>query len=233
MTGKIIQCSLFLLMLVGIVGGTSSAAQAVEDIPALAGRYESSVTTRGSRPEKQASEWFLWREPYRIEVLDSPSARGEVWQLGKDGDITHFKVYHKEKRVIEYTPGDLRMLYREPEWHRLTRVVDADRLKSRLKRSGEANALGRSVRRYKGRVDGIDYEMWWIEREQIPAMVRQVYPDRTVTLSLKELYPLSESPWPHGKESDYQHIDYADIGDKESDPFLKPLLHEDEHIHSH
>ncbi len=232
MIRKMIHSSILLFLFIGI-SGREALSIADHDLPAIAGHYESSVTTTGIQTENMTREWFIWREPNQIEVFDKSSAGGEMWQLGKNGDVIYFAIYHDEKLVIEYTPGDLRVLHQTPEWHRLERVVDVDSLRSNLKVSCEAEIFGRCAHFYKGQIKGIEYEMWWLEREQMPAMIRQVYPDRTVTLTLKEIYPIHESPWPYGRHRDYRHIDYADIGDRESDPVLKRLLHKNNHVHAH
>lgn len=232
MIRKMVHSLILLFLFLGISGRVALSI-AGPDLPPIAGRYESSITTKEIGKENMTREWFLWREPNQIEVFDKLSGEGEMWQLGKNGDVIYLAIDHEEKIVIEYTSGDLRLLQRTPEWHLLERVVDINSLRSNLKVRGEADILGRNSSIYKGQMKGIEYEMWWLEREQMPAMVRQVYSDRVVTLTLKEIYPIHESPWPYGRHKDYRYIDYADIGDKESDPVLKRLLHKDNHVHAH
>ena len=58
---------------------------------------------------------------------------------------------------------------------------------------------------------------------------RQIYPDRAVILSLIEVHLLNESPLKRYNAIDYKHIDYADIGDRHSDPFIKNLVHNHKH----
>ncbi len=42
-----------------------------------------------------------------------------------------------------------------------------------------------------------------------------------------------ETPWPQADVSDYQRLDYSDLGDNEADPFVKPVLHSQGSMHSH
>lgn len=192
----------------------------------IACRFEWRVIPAGGEEQEVRSEWFLWRRPSLIEIREKGGESGEVWERGPDRRISYRRIFHEERRVIEYTPGDLRALRREPDWARLSNLVDPALLGRDLKRSGEEERLGRRAERYRGRLDGVEVELLWLSREQIPALIREIYPDRERQLRLIEIYPLEESPWPHGRFAEYRHTDYADIGDQEADPFLRKLLNE-------
>lgn len=72
-------------------------------------------------------------------------------------------------------------------------------------------------------MDDTEFEVLWLEDEQIPALVRQRYAKREVVLRLREIYPLQQAPWPRAKTRGYQRIDYADLGDKSSDPWVRRI----------
>ncbi len=199
--------------------------QRVEALPAIACHFESSVTPSSDAAQKQVREWYMWRQAAQVETRESGNETGEVWRLSRNGQISYQRVFHKEKRMIEYTPGDLRSLHRYPDWSRLAGVIDPAILNKELKVYGVAEILGRSARRYQGRLNGVEVEVWWLEREQVPALIRQVYTDREVTLRLNAIYPLSKSPWPHDQTAGYASIDYVDLGDKQIDPFVRRLPH--------
>lgn len=198
--------------------------------PPIACRFEWRVIPAGGEEQEVRSEWFLWRRPSLIEIREKGGV-GEVWERGLDRRISYRRVFHEERRVIEYTPGDLRALRRAPDWARLSSLVDPDLLGRDLKRSGEEERLGRRAERYRGRLDGVEVELLWLPQERIPALIREIYPDRERQLRLIEMYPLEESPWPHGRFAEYRHTDYADIGDQEADPFLRKRLNEGSHDH--
>lgn len=125
--------------------------------------------------------------------------------------------------MIEYTPGDLRALHRYPTWSHITSLIDPALLATHLRPRDTVEVLGQQARRYEGEVNGITLEVWWLEALQLPAFLREGVPDQVVTIHLREIHALHASPWSRSSISAYQHLDYADLGDKESDPFVRSL----------
>lgn len=198
-------------------------------LPAVACHFTSHVALRGQQPQAQGWDWYWWRQPDRVETRDAGGNTGQIWEASKNGQVTYWRVFHKNKRVIEYTPGDLRALGQHPDWPTITKVIDPTLLTTKLQPVGKVEILGRQAQRYQGQVNGVEFEVWWLDREQVPALVRQVSEHREETLRLKAIYPLQESPWARSQIVDYVHLDYADLGDKESDPFVRSLLHGEAH----
>jgi hypothetical protein len=198
------------------------------NLPSLACHYETTVESLGQL--HQTRDWYLWREPSRIETQEKIYETGEIWRLGRDGSIFYYRVFHRYMRVIEYTTGDLRALNGYQDWNKLTHILEPNLL-AKLKLAGTTKILGRNAQRYQGEINGIDFEVWWLKDEQIPALVRQGYSGRVVILKLKELYPINKSPWRREDTANYKRMDYADIGDRHSDPFLKKLLQDYRHSH--
>jgi hypothetical protein len=198
-----------------------------KDLPSLACRYETTVGLLGQI--QQTRDWYLWREPARIEAKEKIDDTGEIWRLGRDRTIFYYRVFHKYLRVIEYTPGDLSALNSYRDWSRLSHIFDPSLL-AKLSLTGTTEFLGLAAQRYQGQVNGFDLEVLWLKDEQIPALVRQFHSGRLVVLKLKELYPISKSPWHRVDTTNYENMDYADIGDRHSDPFLEKLQ---DHRHLH
>lgn len=212
-----------------LAGAVSFSAQGIngtiETLPAIACHFETTMAVSGSPDKKQVREWYMWRQPSQIETRELADDTGEIWRLGRGDQVSYQRVFHKDKRVVEYSTGDLRALNRYPNWRRLASVIDPSLLKNKLKLTGKSEALGQEALRYQGQLGGVEFEVWWLEREQIPALVRQVYPDREVVLRLKAVSPLSKSAWPREQVDGYASIDYSDLGDKQSDPFVRRIQH--------
>lgn len=227
-------CHLFLVLCTAIaLAGTVSkvTGEGGNGSLAVACHFATTVAVRGNRQHTQVNEWYLWREPSQVETCDKNGKRCEVWQRTQDGQVFYSRVFHNDKRVIEYMPGDLRALQRYPAWSHVASVIEPSLVKDQLRPTGQVSILGRQAQRYQGTVQGVTLDVWWLDREQLPALVQYVYPDRMVTLRLKKLYPLDESPWSRGRTAGYVHIDYADLGDKVSDPFVRRLQREEWHTH--
>ena len=202
-------------------------------LPAVTCHFTSRVVLRGRQPQVQEWDWYWWRQPDCVETRDAGGSTGQIWESSKSGQVTYWRVFHKEKRVIEYTPGDLRALGQHPDWPTVSSVIDPTLLTTKLQPVGKVEILDRQAQRYQGQVDGMEFEVWWLDQEQVPALIRQVSEIREETLRLKEIYPLQKSPWSYSQIVDYMHLDYADLGDKESDPFVRSLTHGEAHIPAH
>jgi hypothetical protein len=208
----------------GLGGRASEVASASpQKPPAIACAFELSVLAEASHPNSPVQSWHLWRQPERVERQDVNQGISEIWRRGRDGQIFYERAFHHDQRLIEYVPGDLRVLKRYPDWHQLLHVIEPVWLQEHLQYTGNTTTLSRPAQRYLGRVKDTDIEVLWLADEQIPALVRQTSPKREVVLRLREIYPLQKAPWPHVKTAGYQRIDYADLGDKYHDPWVRRI----------
>jgi hypothetical protein len=82
-------------------------------------------------------------------------------------------------------------------------------------------------------VDGQEVDVLWLEHEQIPARVRRRSKGYEEIVELKEPYSFAESPWPQNETAGYEAIDYADLGDRESDPFVRAFFRGGGRAHDH
>lgn len=198
--------------------------------PAVVCRFELSVTSAAGHPPRRQT-WLFWREPARVETRTADG--GELWWRDARGVVYYQRLFHQQRRLIEYTPVDLRALGAIPNWARLAHLIDPKLLGAELKRIASTTALGRPAVRYRGDVRGVRHEILWLTQEQLPARMRLRHGERTVTIWLKEIHPIERSRWPRANTDTYVVTDYADIGDDEADPFLRRLLNEAGPAHAH
>ena len=201
--------------------------------PQLACRFETRRLHRGEQERAETQKWHLWRHADVVEMQETNGKSGHIWQRDTNGQVSYQRIFPAAKRVIVYYPGDLRALQRSPEWKKLASVIDPTLLGSALTAKGKVTILNRQARRYTGRVGGEEFEVLWLEHEQIPARVRRKNKGYEEVVELKEMYPLEKSPWPRTETAGYESIDYADLGDKESDPFVRAFLHGGGMTHDH
>ncbi|MDD5579167.1 MAG: hypothetical protein PHY16_07815 [Methylobacter sp.] len=64
-------------------------------------------------------------------------------------------------------------------------------------------------------------------------MIKRTEHGHTIITRITALYPAVQSPWPYQRSGDYRSTDFADIGDKENDPFIKSILHKIKGGHNH
>lgn len=206
---------------------------------AVACRYESSQQILASpgdvRPPAIPTSSYLWREADRVETRDANGETGALWERGNDGVIFFRKLYHQAHKAIEYYPDDLRAAGQNPQWDAVASTFDPTLLGSALKRVGKEIYLDREAARYRGEVDGVVMEVLWLTQERVPAMVTKTAANRVDTLRLAEIWPIEKAPWMRSTSEllvQYQHLDFTDLGDMESDPFVKWAVG-DSNIHKH
>lgn len=188
----------------------------------LAARF---IETRQHSDESASMrDWFFSRSETRIETAQEDYT--EIWGKDERQEITLKRVFHGDRKVIEYTPGQLRAERRLKEWTRLAQMLDG-RLLERLRQKGKTTILNQPALRYVGRVGEERIEIIWLPLQAIPAKLIRIQGEDIYTLELKELYQTPESSWPTAdpKQIDaYEWIDGADLGDREYDPFVRKVL---------
>lgn len=164
------------------------------------------------------AEWRFFREADRIEIENLQARTGERWQ--RDGRTQFFfKVFHADRRSIEYRSDDLKVINAALSWQQHALLIDPAVLQSlRLEETGWRD--GYPYRRYRGVANGEKLDVVWRVDLNLPAVLereRADYRERTV---LKAAHALAASPWARQDQSDYEVIDFADLGDRERDPFV-------------
>lgn len=204
------------------------ASVATTALQPLAARYELKVN-------QTAGEWYLWREADSVETANPATAQNTIWQRTAPNDYSYRRIFHNDRRVVEYTPGEIRTRNATPDWAKLASVI-SPQLLDELKRSGKKTAFGQSAVHYTGKVGGQKVDLWWLEQAQLPARLQMSGNGQQMTMVLKDLYAKSPAGWPRVDEDKiaaYGLIDAADFGDMESDPFVARLLQQEGHGHAH
>lgn len=179
---------------------------------------------------KDTAEWYFARNGQQVSTLLGEYA--EVWQRDERGDLTLTRVFHHDKKLIQYTPGELRTQRRIKDWGSLNGFFDP-RHQAELKKVEEITFMGRPASRYAGKAGKDTIEVIWLEKESMLARFSQTGRDGGVTYVLMDLRiqpteNLAEDNL--AKAEHYAYIDGSDLGDMEYDPFVRKVLGE-EHGH--
>lgn len=206
-----------------------SASSAVsQPLKPLAARFDLSNN-------KLRTEWYLWRDADAVETADLATGQNNIWERQGKDDYSYRRVFHRDQRVVEYTPGEIRTRNAQPDWVKLASVVSPELLES-LKRGPSKVQFGQKAVRYSGTLNGQKIELWWLEQARLPARLQIVGPQQRMELSLKEIHNEAPAAWPRATDeriASYGKIDASDFGDMESDPFVARVMQQDGHHHAH
>ena len=193
-------------------------------LPDVAAQYLSILKTKDpdhAQGETLRNEWRFWREDNLVIRDNLDTHISDLWR--RDGTtLSQKKLFHDDQRGVEFQPDDLRMLNIEPQWQALTLLFDIALLEKLHKvDSGWRDDV--PFQRYEGHVDNAD---WTIELRtdlMLPLLIDYQSPGQHETFRLISAYPLVESPWIASTGTDYNIIDFADLGDMGYDPFVKKV----------
>lgn len=190
----------------------------------LAAHYRETRRAAGARDHKESTDWYFIRGNDQVETARGDYA--EVWRRDERGEVTLTRVFHRDRKLIQYTPGELRTQGRRPDWSVLNSIIDLRRFAA-LKQVGTVSILGRTALRYAGKLGGERIEVLWLAKEALAAKLVRSGRDGSVSLELKELRSSPDSRWPQAglaRADQYAFLDGADLGDMEYDPFVQRVL---------
>lgn len=241
MLAKLIPLVLFLSLAAcgqAPVRNVSTVDLSSAELPAVAAEF---VTTREGEEDEHAADnepamtsihWRLWRNSTRIVTERPQLGVGELWQ--KDGQtIIHRKLYHADRRAIEFQQDDLRMLQAAPTWQKLSLLVDQALLTQLRASEIEWSDDGYPTQDYQGTVDDTSWHVVMRMDLGLPMLIERQQGEFSERTELRQMFPLAATPWQPTATDGYEIIDYADLGDKESDPFVIKVQAQMGHEHHH
>ncbi len=179
------------------------------------------------------SEWQLWRSAQRIEMLIPAQQTGEIW-LQDRNMVFYQKLFHADRKIVEYQSADLDALNVPVQW-RTNELMIAPQVLQQLTVADERWQDGHPLLELEGTVDGIDYAVEWRTDLNLPQYLskQDAHGNRETTRLLDATALAQAAPAPDS--SRYEIIDYADLGDRERDPFVLKIQNQlpGGHVHSH
>lgn len=166
--------------------------------------------------------WRGWRDGQQV-IIEKPQLQvGESWQ--RDGkSITQRRLYHGDRRAIEFQHDDLRILEAPPSWPKIVLLLD-----SRIPESLTAGAIessdGYPTREYRGQSADTEWRIVMRTDLALPVLIEHRHGQALERTELLHVYPLTAAPWQPTPSNGYDVIDFADLGDKEYDPFVAKVL---------
>ncbi|HEY8157761.1 MAG TPA: hypothetical protein VIF10_03560 [Methylobacter sp.] len=207
-----------------------------EDLPKVAAEY---ITTRegvehGHEHHDAVADnvtWRFWRNGQQIVIERPQLGLGELWQ--RDGKaMIHRKLYHADRRAIEFQEDDLRMLETKPSWQKLALLVD-QKVLEQLTAGNMEWSDNHPIREYQGKIGDSQWHIVMRMDLGLPVLIEREQDGVSEHTELLNAYELNAAPWQPTPTNGYDIIDYADLGDKEYDPFVIKVQAQMGHDHHH
>ncbi len=181
-------------------------------------------------------QWWLMREDDQVEIRNiyqngEPAPHSSLWMKKPAGQFNYSYLMHEEARAIDYSDVDLKLLAIKTDAHiwqvKSQLITDEELAKLEKVPAGNQQQYGHDVEKYAGELgNGIRTEVLWIPALKLPYSVQYHYSEHTVTIQMQALQTGALAATDAARPpkatldtlSNYQHVDYADLGDMEHNP---------------
>jgi hypothetical protein len=116
------------------------------------------------------------------------------------------------------------VLGKSRDWSKSFSLVAPAFLREQLVAAGQEVLLDTLLERYEGSAEGRKWEVLWSQRDQLAYRLRVESDQGVSTTTLVERHPLDAQPWERLRKRGYNSIDFADLGDSETDPTIRRIM---------
>ena len=204
---------------------TSGFALAADVAPPLRASYHSELEKPDAEGtlQKRVMDWLFERGLDYVEISAPADRRAEKWVRDPEGRVWYSRLFHAERKVIEYQPTDLTLGGITNSWNQIRSVFDPHQLAALEGTNVTKEIAGHRARVYRGNAQGVDFEVWWLEDLNLPALVSKRSRRNSSTLRLIEVTSISPTA-AKAVPADYELMDFSDLGDRHHDPFVEKLM---------
>ena len=204
--------------------------QIIEKLPNAAIEFETTIT-KADQSENHY-RWYFWRTDKRVETRNPQDNSSEEWTKLANGQVEYSIIFHDAKQAIDYNPVDLGMIGETPNWA-MTTLLFSPEMMATLVSDSDETLFNQKAIHYKTNLPNTVFEVTWLPQMQIPAMIKREENGQTITTKIVSLEPAEKSMLSNPDASAYHHTVFADLGDMESDPFIKSVMHKLKGSHDH
>lgn len=202
---------------------TPLTAACPADIDTLGADYSITVATADAGRASQ-NELTLWRDGRRALHVHPDRTQSELWEHTITDRIRLVRLFDEYARGIEYQPGEIGSSSNSDSWQMKRQLLapsalQADRLQSR---SGEGCE---EIQTYAWEEAGAGFQVEWLPAWQLVAAYSMTSPERRENWKLeRRITEVERVHEAFARVDAYSMTDFADIGDSESDPFLRQMI---------
>jgi len=220
------------LLLAGLAGLSALSAAGDDrtcNLPAqiYGAEYRISTTVQGGaeKTQPQTETLRLLRSASRVMHIHPQSRTADMWELNARGTVHFSRFYDAEQRGIEFYQAAAEPASQfdwEQVWQLAPEAVRTDNPPQRIEQqSGCAR-----VENYHYEKDGLEYELDWLSEQQLVLAMVMTRDGQRVSWALERVVEQADTlPREYQRRAAYITIDFADLGDQESDPFFRSMKH--------
>lgn len=179
---------------------------------------------RGSSKDKS---WVFWRlgDSQSPVAFEYPAEQvTDVWHPTRNGYLQLTRYFDFASRGVEYHSADLNRGRGLRGWDGKYQVF-SDQALAQMQKINAEDIGCMSQSRYLKKKVASSVSIKWLQQVKIPLEIQYRSAGQVITHRLVNLSKVSEADSSKFKQrSDYNLIDFADIGDNESDPFLLSMM---------
>ncbi|MCL1090697.1 hypothetical protein L2744_14060 [Shewanella profunda] len=153
-------------------------------------------------------------------IIQRDAATFEQWT--SHGEYVRY--FPVEKRSVTYRKGDLRALNvqhdRDQLYHVVSPKLQTHMVKTQVQQLGCFETQG-----FAGKVNGLESQLLWIDTIGLPYQFTLGATQPNLDYKLVIVEPFSGDAY-SALTQDFQDIDFADVGDSESDPFIAKMINQ-------
>ncbi len=169
---------------------------------------------------------LFWRRGNEVAHEYPEAGITEIWNLVSNGQVRPIRYFDKEKRGIEYQPDDINKGKGDRDWSGKFQLISDAQLAAMTLVSRQGQGC-KAEEVYHLETSTLKSELVWLPQLKLVKRFSEERPNFKLIWNLQEIiHEPKQINRIFATRSDFLLMDYADIGDNESDPFVRKLINQ-------
>lgn len=216
-------CRIAVIAATCIFSSTAAYAMKCEAGEAINAHYQVSEHAENAKP-KALANMVLWRRANSVAEQYPEKGITELWERNHASAIKLNRYFDAYERGIEYTPSDIKGVKSDDDWSMKTQLI-ANSLLAKMTLSKKIGKACEREETYILKDKSQTITVTWLPAYKLVKEYQREANGHTSIWSLTE--KSTDGKMVNAffdKHLNYPTTDYADIGDSESDPFIRKMI---------
>ncbi|XQW85125.1 hypothetical protein ACOYR1_18700 [Thalassotalea piscium] len=209
-------------LFMSIISQASSLCEGMSiNIGAMYTIKKSVLTSSEDVKETKQTSFQLWRKNNDTLHVNSTEKVSKQWHKLINGEVRKTDYFDHYQRGIEFEPKKITDI----GWEQKNQLVSNEQL-SKMKLIETTGKGCNRIEHYQLKNEQISMELWWLPELTLAQKIVYIEQQYSTTWLLNEkIDSIAQIENVFKKYENYEMTDFADIGDNESDPFLRKMIH--------